>query len=725
MVFNNVSLPQGIQNGFKVKQNKELQPPVPTKTQPKATNDLNLLGQLNFLSFGAKKTGKQVQAAPLPGEYPQYKIKINAQKALPLDVAREVQTAASKKMTGKPSWNIPTPNAWMVTAETSTFMKTGGLGDVAVDLPEAFNKTYNNDGAKMTIVQPLYESGDLVKLENNGDGTYTYTSKPMGGKINLVDTGVKIDVPVGDGKTTEVTVLKGSLNGTEYRFLKNKEFFGELPNDGKKVSPYVENKSGVGESERFAFLSKAVAYYIKDLKENNPADAPNIIDANDWHAGPLAAQFKYLMPAKAANNDGVSRKTAIELQEIPIVYTVHNLEYQGWDHPNTSKILDLLYEDYASSIFKNAYAPNMKDTPKSVIVRDTYNAAIHGLSLADAVIAVSPNYSKEIASQEFFGYDFVNVLDTRKDSGNLTGIVNGIGQEGIAPDGKLATKVYQKFPEFKMYNKDMSTQEIQAARKHNKSQFIKLLQSGEIKERLGLDSTDGSKLDFLKPSDFDKTPILTVVSRLEGQKGPDLMAKSIKHALMQPVAKDKPLPVVVILGTGGGAEKLNELKKELPPELSKRVVFFNAFSVDLMHMIQTAGDMFLMPSKFEPCGLGQLQAMAKGNVPVATATGGLADTIENGKTGFLSVYHPQNPGDSKEDQTKALKNTSRNYNRALDKALATYHKSPQKFQQIALNALKEDFSWEESGSLKKYLNLFQTGNTEESAAPEKKVVNFY
>jgi starch synthase len=732
---------------FKANPFQNAHKPVQETIQQKSAGDLNFLGYLNFISFGAKpQNDGKVKT------YPNYKLELNSSKRIPQEMVPEVRGIASSQITSKPSWNVSTPNVWMVTSETKTFMKTGGLGDVAVDLPEAFNKEFNSQGAKMTIVQPLYESGDLVKLTDNKNGTYTYTSKPMGGSINLVDTGVAVNVPIGDGKSTTVRVLKGELNGTEYRFLQNEEFFGGLPNDGKKVTPYIKNKSGVEESERFAFLSKATAYYIKELKETNPEDAPNVIDANDWHAGPLAAQLKVLMPAKAANKDGISQNIANELKELPIVYTVHNLEYQGWDNKNTSKILNMLYEDYADSVFTNSYMPNMTESiveggkknlqkypsPKSVMVRDTYNAAIHGLALADAVIAVSPNYAREIATDKFFGYDFVSVLDSRHKAGNLTGIVNGIGQGGIAPDGGLAKKVYGKLaaykeqsgktdlPEFKLYSRQTSLEDFIEAKTHNKKAFIKLLQQGAFEDEkyLGVKSTDGSKLEFLKESEIEKTPLLTMVSRLEGQKGIDLTAAAIRNVLTRPVDKTKPLPVVVILGNGGDENKLNALKKQLPPELSKRVVFMNAFSVDLMHMIQAAGDMFIMPSKFEPCGLGQLQAMAKGNIPVATPTGGLSNTIVDGKTGFLSKeYVPEVPGD-KAASKQNLQKSARSYNQSLKDAIRMFYNKPESFNKIAYNAMQENFSWKESGSLDQYLNLFSTGSTE-GAEEAKKVVNFY
>lgn len=701
-----------------IKDNTETKISVQNNNKNITFESLSLLGVNNIAFLGIKQ-----KSAEKAGIYKEYNLNLNTEQKIPRKLFNKIRSEAARAIHSQPNWNNDRVNSWMVTAETRTFMKTGGLGDVAVDLPEAFNTELNKEGHKMTIVQPLYESGDLVKLTKNDNGTYIYDSKPMGGKINLVDTGVKIDVPIEENKTTQVSVLKGTLNGTEYRFLRNEEYFA-LPNDGKKVSPYVENKAGRNETERFAFFSKATAYYMKELADKNPEELPNVIDANDWHAGPLAAQLRFLMPAKAANNDNISTETAQKLADIPIVYTVHNLQYQGWEYP-ASKVLNLLYEGYTNNIFKASSAPYMEKSfdgtykkealTKPLIVRDAYNAGMHGVSLADAVIPVSPNYANEISSKKFFGYDFVDLLNARKEHGSLMGIVNGIDQASIVPDGALAKQIYNdKFPEFKTYNKEMSATEITKERAENKKALIQLIQSGAIKDRLGIESSDSNRLEFLKEQDIEKTPLIVSVTRMADQKGIDLMAKAMESALKNPTDKTKPLPIFILAGSGSDGKYIHEVKNKLPKELSQRIVFFDSFSpFDLTHIVQTAGDMFMIPSKFEPCGLTQLQAMAKGTIPVTTSTGGLSDTIKNGETGFLSNYDADKPAENLRQYSKTLKN-----------ALDTFYNSPDKFNKMSVDAMKEEFGWKESGSLDKYLNLFQTGNIETPKAKAPKLVRF-
>lgn len=685
---------------------------------------LNILGINNLAFLGVKGNHKSNNSA-MQGVYPNYNLNLSSEKKIPRKLFYQIKAAAARYIHTNPHWNNDKVNSWMVTSETRTFMKTGGLGDVAVDLPEAFNEEFNKDGHKMTIVQPLYQSGSLINLTKTGKNTYVYESKPMGSKINLVDTGISFEVPTGKNENTVVSVLKGTLNGTEYRFLHNDKFFGDLPSYGRKVSPYIDNKSGVGETNRFAFFSKATAYYMKELADKNPEELPNVINANDWHAGPLTAQLRFLMPAKAANKDGISLQTSEKLADIPIVYTVHNLQYQGWEYPG-SNTLNLLYEGYTNDIFKASDTPHMAESlketqnklrmTKPLIVRDAYNAGMHGVSLADVVVPVSPNYANEIASNKFFGYDFVDLLNVRKEHGSLMGIVNGIDQASIAPDGALANRVYNdSFPEFKLYNRDMSPENIRKVRAHNKKALIKLIQSGELQRELLIDSSDKAKFKFLKEEDIEKTPLIVSVTRMADQKGIDLMANAMKSALMNPIDKTQPLPVFVIAGAGDDGKYIHELKKLLPEELSQRIVFFNTFSpFNLTHIIQTAGDMFMIPSKFEPCGLTQLQAMAKGNVPITTSTGGLSDTINNNITGFLSKYDANTPRENVIQYTKTLK-----------KAIHTFHNDPKKFNQIVMSAMQQEFGWKESGSLEKYLNLFQTGNiNRHEAEKEVKRVKF-
>ncbi|MEW5819239.1 MAG: glycogen/starch synthase [Cyanobacteriota bacterium] len=709
MLFSGVSLTK-----YSVKPEYELKKPLTTFTrvaQDKqiTLDSLNYLAVNNNISFGTDKNKNYK-----PGYYPEYNLTLRTDKKIPRGLINLIRAEASKRIENKPNWNIDKANAWMVTAETNTFMQTGGLGDVAVDLPEAFNKQYNKNGHKMSIITPLYKSGDLVNIEKKEDGNYTYYSKLRKHRINLVDTGITFNVPVSNNETTTVKVFKGSLHGTEYRFLANEKYFGGLPNDGSKVTPYVKNESGVEEAERYAFFSKATAYYIKELLDKKPDEAPNVINANDWHAGPLAAQMRFLMPAKAANNDGVSTKTAEKMGHIPIVYTVHNLQYQGWDYPG-SNILNLLYEDYTDSIFKASYAPYMKDTPKALIIRDAYNAGMHGVSLSDAVVTVSPNYANEIAHNEFFGYDFVKLLEARQKAGSLSGILNGIDECSIIPDGTVASQITEKyFPELKLYNRKMSDKEILKTRLKNKIAFIKLIQSGAIKERLDLESTDANRLSFLKDSDIEKTPLVTCIGRMSDQKGVNLMVSAIYNTLMHPVDNKQPLPVFVLGGTGEDSKLILKLKEKLPKHLSERVVYYNTFSpLPLTHTVMTAGDMFMVPSKFEPCGLTQLQAMSKGNVPVVTSTGGLKDTIADGSTGFVAEYQP---GD--------VARNKRKYAIALKKAIYSYYNNKPEFNKISINGVrKDDYGWKESGSLDKYLNLYTTGSISDKTE-DKRIINF-
>lgn len=127
-----------------------------------------------------------------------------------------------------------------------------------------------------------------------------------------------------------------------------------------------------------------------------------------------------------------------------------------------------------------------------------------------------------------------------------------------------------------------------------------------------------------------------------------------------------------------------------------------------------ASDFYMMPSRFEPCGLTQMEAMAKGALPVAMSTGGLVDTIENGVDGFrtevfFSSHKRRVYGNNLTAQR--LKNNTNAYAETLCKALETFYCHFDKIRRMTVNAMRKDFSWDvEGGSIYKYRQLFKTGH---------------
>ena len=159
--------------------------------------------------------------------------------------------------------------------------------------------------------------------------------------------------------------------------------------------------------------------------------------------------------------------------------------------------------------------------------------------------------------------------------------------------------------------------------------------------------------------------------------------------------------------------KLKDKIAELDADAAKRIFVFRGYKDEFAYAIQLASDFYMMPCRFEPCGLTQMEAMAKGSLPVAMSTGGLVDTIEDGVDGFRTLVFFGNTIQiyGSEKDGKRLKNNTNAYAEVLIKALDVFENSPKKLQQMAEMAMKKDFSWDTpKGSLEKYHTLFHTGH---------------
>ena len=262
-----------------------------------------------------------------------------------------------------------------------------------------------------------------------------------------------------------------------------------------------------------------------------------------------------------------------------------------------------------------------------------------GIAYADAVSTVSPSYAREIQGEEL-GCGMDGLLRRRREV--LTGILNGIDVEDWNPatDPRLAQRY------------DPHTLEAKAANK------------GALQRRMGLE------LD-------DDLPLLGVVSRLTHQKGTDLIAGAAEELAAMPAQ-------LALLGKGQRAqeEALLALAARHPGRIAVRV----GFDEDLAHAIEAGADLFLMPSRFEPCGLNQMYSQRYGTPPVARATGGLIDTIVDGVTGFLFEGA---------DAAALIA--------AVRRALAAY-RDPARWARIQRAGMSADFSW--SAAARRYADLY-------------------
>lgn len=260
------------------------------------------------------------------------------------------------------------------------------------------------------------------------------------------------------------------------------------------------------------------------------------------------------------------------LKDIKTIYTIHNLQYQGNFDPSSMEMLDLPWYLYDNGTVE-------------FYGRMSYMKA--GLVYADIISTVSETYADEIQTEEY-GYGFDGIIRAGKD--RLRGIINGIDYETNNPETDKRIDVN--------YSADNAE-----AKKENK----RLLQ-----ERLGLEQRD--------------VPMICMISRLADQKGLDILANAMERLMQNDIQ-------FVILGTG--EKRYEDMFRYYENRWKGRFCSCIMFDDTLAQKIYASGDMFLMPSRFEPCGLGQMFSLRYGTVPVVRKTGGLADSVEqfNGETG--------------------------------------------------------------------------------------------
>jgi starch synthase len=179
----------------------------------------------------------------------------------------------------------------------------------------------------------------------------------------------------------------------------------------------------------------------------------------------------------------------------------------------------------------------------------------------------------------------------------------------------------------------------------------------------------------------DFIPLIGMVSRLDWQKGLDITGHVI-HLLMNGFAGEAQF---VVLGTGAG--EYEAMFAQMAGYHKQKMAAILEFNAALAPLIYAGSDMFIMPSLFEPCGLGQLIAMRYGSVPVVKETGGLADTVQDSVTGFSFRQH-----------------TVEDFWQAIQRAVHVYNADKEKWREIQLNGMNSDYSWERSAV--EYVSLY-------------------
>jgi len=333
-------------------------------------------------------------------------------------------------------------------------------------------------------------------------------------------------------------------------------------------------------------------------------------------------------------------------QEVATTFTIHNMGYQGLFPPDILPLLMLPWD--LLTISKMEFFGQV-------------NFLKGALVFADFVTTVSRKYSLEIQTTEY-GFGLEGVLRNR--AATVAGILNGVDYDVWSPQT-------DKFAAAKYSPQDLSG---------------KAVCKQDLLNAFGVTSAD------------PKVPVIGIVSRFAAQKGFDLIAQ-----IMDRLAREE--MIVVALGAGDKPyeEMFQRLNKQFPNKIAVKVAYDNAIA----HKIEAGADMFLMPSRYEPCGLNQIYSLKYGTVPIVRATGGLDDTIE--------------PWDARTGKGTGFKFTDYTGEALLatvKQALIAY-RDQSSWQALMRNGMTRDFSW--GASAREYGKVYERVRQLRAASMAEKV----
>ena len=457
-------------------------------------------------------------------------------------------------------------------SEGAPYAKSGGLGDVMEALPAALARI---EGNEVVLVLPYYK-------------------KILDNPAYEVEQVAQFHVSLGwRQQYAGIFALKNRTDGVQVYFVDNLYYFG-----GREGAIYGDMDDG----ERFAFFSKACLDTLVAVDF-----IPDVIQCNDWQTAPvptfLKAQYRDLFP------------------NTKCMYTIHNIEYQGWAQNRFFDDVLALPWEYRGVMEMNGAVNVMKGA----------------IETADLVTTVSETYARELM-YPYYAHGLDGILSNN--AWKLTGITNGIDTGVFNPDTDPALPAHYNATNF---------------------QIGKAACKAALQEEVGL------------PVNPD-TPLMVMVTRLAGHKGLDLLVHIARRVIWEEDCQ------LLILGTG--EPQYENFFRELAQEFPDRVAAKITFNLGLASRIYAGGDIYLMPSKSEPCGLSQMNAMRYGTVPVVHATGGLKDTVPpadtDGKGGLGFNFQSYNADD---------------FDGAVRRCLNLYHNNREGFQALQRTDMEQDFSW--------------------------------
>ena len=469
-------------------------------------------------------------------------------------------------------------------SEGAPYCKSGGLGDVMEALPAALSRI---EGNEVALFLPYYH-----KIKSN---TAYITEKIAEFRVSL---GWR-------QQYCAVMKLTNRADKVQVYFLDSEYYFG-----ARTGAIYGDMDDG----ERFAFFSRACLDAMLAIEF-----VPEIIQCNDWQCGLIPVYLK------AVYHD--------RLDKTRCMYTIHNIEYQGW--ANSSFFDDMLALPWE-------YRPTLD-------MNNSVNVMKGAIETADLVTTVSETYARELM-YPYYAHGLDGILASN--AWKLTGITNGIDVNTFNPETSKSLPAH-----------------------FNSETFVE----GKAKCKAALQKEVGLP-------EAPDVPLMVMVTRLAGHKGLDLLCYIARRLMWEENAQ------LLILGTGEPQYEnfFRDLAKQLPEQVSAQITF----NLGLADRIYAGGDIYLMPSKSEPCGLSQMNAMRYGTVPVVHATGGLKDTVPpcdaDGKGGLGFTFQSYNADD---------------FFASIQRALNLYNTDREAWQALQKKEMETDFSWNVPAA--RYMELFR------------------
>lgn len=478
----------------------------------------------------------------------------------------------------------------LAAAEIFPLVKTGGLADVVGALPQALVAA----GADVRLVLPGLPS-IVAGLEH-------------------AQVVCELGAIFGAGR---VTLRLGQLahNGVQAYVVDAPYLYRRAgnPYQASDGSEWPDNL------QRFALLGWVAAHLAAG--ELDARWAPDVLHAHDWHAA-MACAYVACHPGAG----------------VATVFTIHNLAYQGLFSLDDFHLLGL---------------PSRFIASHGLEFHGQLSFMKAGLKFSDRVTTVSPNYAREIATEEF-GCGLDGVIRVR--AGHVSGILNGV-------DGAIWNP---------------------ADDAHIAAPFTENALQGKAVCKAALQKEMGLRVE-------PEAPLFALVSRLTSQKGLDLVLQALPEALQGPAEGGVQLAV-----QGNGDPELEAAFLAAAAAHPGRVAVRTRYDEPLAHRMIAGADAMLVPSRFEPCGLTQLYALRYGTVPLVRRVGGLADTVVEATldavktdraTGFM--FGPA---------------TSRALGQALAQTVQAY-RQPALWRQLVVRGMAQNFSWDVAA--RQYLALYE------------------